>query len=60
MNADQLRDTTMDPAKRTMKLVTVDDAKEADRIFDILMGGQVAPRKHFIQVHADSVKNLDV
>ena len=60
MNADQLRDTTMDPAKRTMKLVTVDDAKEADRIFDILMGGEVAPRKHFIQVHADSVKNLDV
>ena len=60
MNADQLRDTTMDPEKRTMKVVGVDDAKEADRIFDILMGGEVAPRKHFIQVHADSVKNLDV
>jgi len=60
MNADQLRDTTMDPEKRTMKQVTVDDAKEADRVFDILMGGEVAPRKHFIQVHADSVKNLDV
>lgn len=60
MNADQLRDTTMDPEKRTMKRVTIEDAKEADRLFDILMGGEVAPRKHFIQVHADSVKNLDV
>ena len=60
MNADQLRDTTMDPEKRTMKVVTIENAKEADKIFDILMGGEVAPRKHFIQVHADSVKNLDV
>ncbi|MDP3953601.1 MAG: DNA topoisomerase (ATP-hydrolyzing) subunit B [bacterium] len=60
MNPDQLWETTMDPARRNMKVVTVGDAKEADRIFDILMGGEVAPRKHFIQVHADSVKNLDV
>ncbi|MEX2054049.1 MAG: DNA topoisomerase (ATP-hydrolyzing) subunit B [Candidatus Colwellbacteria bacterium] len=60
MNPDQLWETTMDPEKRTMKMVTVDDAKEADKTFDILMGGEVAPRKHFIQVHADSVKNLDV
>lgn len=60
MNPDQLWETTMDPEKRTMKLVDVSDAKEADKAFDILMGGEVAPRKHFIQVHADSVKNLDV
>jgi len=60
MNADQLWDTTLDPEHRTLKVVTIDDAKEADRMFDILMGGEVAPRKRFIQVHAASVKNLDV
>lgn len=60
MNADQLWETTLDPEKRNMKVVTIDDAKEADRMFDILMGGEVAPRKRFIQVHAASVKNLDV
>ncbi len=60
MNPDQLWETTMDPEKRNMKIVNVEDAKEADKTFDILMGGEVAPRKHFIQVHADSVKNLDV
>lgn len=60
MNPDQLWDTTMDPQERSMRKVNVEDAKEADRMFDILMGDEVAPRKHFIQVHADSVKNLDV
>ena len=60
MNADQLWETTLDPSSRTLKVVTIDDAKEADRMFDILMGGEVAPRKRFIQVHAASVKNLDV
>lgn len=60
MNADQLWETTLDPEKRTMKQVTIEDAKEADKMFDILMGGEVAPRKRFIQVHAASVKNLDI
>lgn len=60
MNAEQLWETTLDPEKRTMKVVTVDDAKEADKMFDILMGDEVAPRKRFIQHHAVSVKNLDV
>jgi len=60
MNADQLWETTLDPENRAMKQVSVDDAKEADKMFDILMGGEVAPRKRFIQVHAASVKNLDV
>lgn len=60
MNPDQLWETTMDPERRTMRVVTIEDAKEADRMFDILMGSEVDARKHFIQVHADSVKNLDV
>ncbi|MDD5711026.1 MAG: DNA topoisomerase (ATP-hydrolyzing) subunit B [Candidatus Colwellbacteria bacterium] len=60
MNPDQLWDTTMDPAQRSMRVVTIEDAKEADRMFDILMGSEVDARKHFIQVHADSVKNLDI
>ena len=60
MNADQLWETTLDPSQRTMKQVAIDDAKEADKMFDILMGDEVAPRKRFIQVHAASVKNLDV
>jgi len=60
MNPDQLWDTTMDPATRTMRRVAVEDAKEADKMFEILMGDEVAPRKHFIQLHADTVKNLDV
>ncbi|MBI2011060.1 MAG: DNA topoisomerase (ATP-hydrolyzing) subunit B [Candidatus Colwellbacteria bacterium] len=60
MNPDQLWETTMNPADRRLKLVTVDDAKEADRLFDLLMGDEVGPRKHFIQLHAASVKNLDV
>ena len=60
MNAEQLWETTLDPDKRILKVVTVEDAKEADRMFDILMGGEVGPRKHFIQVHAASVKNLDI
>ncbi len=60
MNPDQLWDTTMDPANRTLLLVTVDDAAEADRTFDMLMGDAVDPRKKFIQTHAKSVRNLDV
>lgn len=60
MNPDQLWETTMNPEKRTMKLVTVEDATKADETFDILMGAEVAPRKRFIQTHAKSVKNLDI
>ncbi|MDD4818765.1 MAG: DNA topoisomerase (ATP-hydrolyzing) subunit B [Candidatus Colwellbacteria bacterium] len=60
MNPDQLWETTMNPATRTVRQVTVSDAQEADKMFDILMGSEVAPRKRFIQVHASSVKNLDI
>jgi len=60
MNPEQLWETTMDPTVRQLKLVTVEDAQEADRIFDILMGAEVEPRKRFIQIHAPSVENLDI
>ncbi|MBT4541835.1 MAG: DNA topoisomerase IV subunit B, partial [Candidatus Magasanikbacteria bacterium] len=60
MNPDQLWETTMSPATRVMKQVTVDDAEKASEIFDILMGSEVAPRKKFIQTHAKNVENLDV
>jgi DNA gyrase subunit B len=60
MNPDQLWDTTMDPAKRKMKKISVDDVGKADETFDILMGSDVAPRKRFIQTHAKNVKNLDI
>lgn len=60
MNPDQLWETTMDPATRMMKQVTVEDAAIADETFDMLMGADVAPRKKFIQTHAKDVSNLDV
>jgi len=60
MNPDQLWETTMNPTNRTLLLVTVEDAAESDRTFDMLMGDEVAPRKKFIQTHAKSVRNLDV
>ena len=60
MNAQELWDTTMDPAKRTILRVDLQDAVVADEIFDMLMGEMVAPRKKFIQTHARSVRNLDV
>lgn len=60
MNPEQLWETTMDPQERKMYKVTINDAKAADEIFKILMWGEVAPRKRFIQTRAMDVKNLDV
>ncbi len=60
MNPPELWETAMDPTTRIMKRVTVADGAEADRIFDILMGDEVLPRKKFIQTHAKAVKNLDI
>jgi DNA gyrase subunit B len=60
MNPDQLWETTMNPEKRTLLQVTVEDAAAADRTFDMLMGSSVPPRKRFIQTHAREVRNLDV
>ena len=60
MNPEQLWETTMDPERRTMLQVSIEDAEKADHIFETLMGGEVAPRRRFIQHHAKGVSNLDV
>ena len=60
MNPTQLWETTMDPDSRMIKKVTIEDAVEADSIFDILMGDDVQPRKEFIETHAKEVTNLDI
>jgi DNA gyrase subunit B len=60
MNPQQLWDTTMDPEHRTLLQVSIEDAAESDRTFDMLMGAAVPPRRRFIQTHAKEVRNLDV
>jgi DNA gyrase subunit B len=60
MNAEELRDTTLDPSARTLMQIRMDDVGEADNLFRVLMGDQVEPRREFIQKHALDVRNLDV
>lgn len=60
MNPEQLWETTMNPEKRMLKRVTIDDGAQADHIFDSLMGKDVLPRKKFIRSHAKLVQNLDI
>ncbi len=60
MNPEQLWETTMNPEHRLLLQVTLEDAEEADSMFEILMGNEVEPRRRFIQTHAKTVKNLDI
>ncbi len=60
MNPEELWETTMNPEKRVLKKINIKDAEEADRLFSILMGTEVEPRRRFIEVNATEVKNLDI
>ena len=59
MNAEELRETTLDPENRTLVQVTMQDAAAADEMFRVLMGDKVEPRREFIEKHALEVRNLD-
>jgi DNA gyrase subunit B len=59
MNAEELWETTMDPTTRTLKIVSIHEAAEADKVFEMLMGNEVGPRKSFIQTYAKEA-NLDI
>ena len=60
MNADQLWETTMDPSRRMLLRIKDDEAEEAERLFTLLMGDNVANRRQYIEEHALEVKNLDI
>jgi DNA gyrase subunit B len=60
MNPDQLWDTTMDPARRKMLKVRMEDAIEAERMFSLLMGDDVGPRRDYIERYAPTIKDLDI
>lgn len=60
MNPVQLWETTMNPEKRVLSQVAVEDAASAEQVFDMLMGADVPPRRKFIQTHAKEVQDLDV
>ena len=60
MNAEELWETTMNPENRILLKIDIENSREADKIFDVLMGSEVLPRKKFIQAHAKAVKNLDI
>ncbi|MCL5675735.1 MAG: DNA topoisomerase IV subunit B, partial [Patescibacteria group bacterium] len=59
MNPEQLWETTMNPANRSLKKINITDAQKADEVFNMLMGSEVPPRKRFIQTHAKTA-NLDI